>query len=53
MQDEWERELEAEEDLDLLFVTYNTKQITIEELIAIIAVHGFQAQVKEEAELKQ
>ena len=46
MEDEWERELESEDDLDLLFVTYNTKQITIEQLIATIAEHGFAAEVK-------
>jgi hypothetical protein len=39
--------LEAEEDLDLLFVTYNTNQITLEQLLAAIADHGFAAEVKE------
>jgi hypothetical protein len=41
--------LEADDDLDLLFVTFDQKQITIEELKATIAEHGFKAQVKEEA----
>ena len=47
MEDEWERELEAEEDLDLLFVKFDSKQITIEKLIAAIAEHGFEAELKE------
>ena len=53
MEDEWERELEAEEDLDLLFVKYNPQQITTDRLIAAIAEHGFEAQVQQEAELKE
>ena len=47
MEDEWERELEAEEDLDLLFVKYDAKQISIDSLKATIAKHGFQAELKE------
>ena len=39
--------MEAEEDLDLLFVRYNTKQITPESLKATIAEHGFEAELKE------
>lgn len=39
--------MEAEEDLDLLFVRYNTKQITLESLQATIAEHGFKAELKE------
>ena len=53
MEDEWERELESNEDLDVLFVTYNTKQIAIEKLVATIAEHGFEAQVQEEVEVKE
>lgn len=39
--------MEAEEDLDLLFVTYDTKRMTIEKLISTIAEHGFDAELKE------
>lgn len=47
MEDEWEREMEAEEDLDLLFVTYDPERITIEQLQATISAHGFKAELKE------
>ncbi len=53
VEDEWERELEAEEDLDLLFVTYDANKITMEHLNAVIAKHGFDAQVKEETEANE
>ena len=53
MEDEWEREIESDVDLDLLFVKFDTKQITIEQLKAAIAEHGFEAQVKEQVEDKE
>lgn len=47
VEDEWERELESEEDLDLLFVTYRPDQITLDELSRTIRDQGFTAEVKE------
>ena len=48
MEDEWERELESEQDLDLLFVTYKTGLITVDEMIKTIQKHEFEVQVKDE-----
>jgi hypothetical protein len=48
VEDEWEREIESEEDLDLLFVRYRPKDITIDELKKTISEHGFTAEVNEE-----
>ena len=47
VEDEWERELESDEDLDLLFVAYDPQQVTIETIIATIEEQGFSAEVKE------
>ena len=47
VEDEWERELEAEEDLDLLFVTYDANRLTVEQLLAKIEELGFEAKVVE------
>ena len=47
MEDEWERELESEEDLDLLFVSYDTKRITVDQLLEVISEFGFEAKVSE------
>ena len=44
MEGESERELEAEEDLDSLFVTCDSKQSTIENLTATIAELGYKAE---------
>ena len=51
VEDEWERELEAEEDLDLLFVTYNANRITVEQLLAKIEEFDFAAEVRPSHEL--
>jgi hypothetical protein len=48
VEDEWERELESEEDLDLLFVTYQTDRITVDKLLETIQAHEFQVEVKDE-----
>ena len=48
IEDEWEREMESETDLDLLFLTYDTGQVTIAELQKTIEEHGFKSEVKEE-----
>lgn len=47
VEDEWERNLESEEDLDLLFVTYDADTITVDELIEKIETFGFKAVVQE------
>jgi len=47
VEDEWERNLEAEEDLDLLFVSYDANRVTIEQLLEKIKTLGFEATVKE------
>ena len=48
MEDEWEREIESDEDLDLLFIKYQPDKITIEQLQQTIQEHGFEAEVTEE-----
>jgi hypothetical protein len=48
VEDEWERELVSDDDLDLLFVSYYPDKITVDEIIKKIAKHGFRATVKEE-----
>ena len=47
MEDEWERELESEEDLDLLFVSYDANRITVDQLLEAISEFGFEAKVSE------
>ena len=47
VEDEWERELESEEDLDLLFVTYETENVTVSKMIETIQQHEFEVQVKD------
>lgn len=47
MEDEWEREPESEESLNLLFVTYRTGGVTIEEMLETIQNLGFAATVRE------
>ena len=48
MEDEWERELESEQDLDLLFVTYQTERITLAKMLETIQKYEFKAKVKDE-----
>jgi hypothetical protein len=47
VEDEWERELISEEDLDLLFVKYDASRITVEQLLETITGFGFEAKVSE------
>ena len=47
VEDEWEREIESDVDLDLLFVKYDSEQITIEKLLRTITALGFKAEVKD------
>lgn len=42
--------MESEEDLDLLFVTYDAKQITVDQLLAKIREFEFEAKVSESDE---
>lgn len=46
VEDEWERELQSREDLDLLFATYDAQRVSLQEMLATIANHGFDAVVK-------
>jgi hypothetical protein len=48
VEDEWERQIESDEDLDLLFVSYRPSEITIDQLMKTISEQGFTAEVKEE-----
>ena len=47
VEDEWERELESEEDLDLLFVTYDARRIKVDALLDKIREFGFEVKVTE------
>jgi len=47
VEDEWERELVSEEDLDLLFVKYDANRITVEQLVQTIDEFGFEAKVSD------
>jgi copper chaperone CopZ len=47
VEDEWEREIESDKDLDLLFVTYDPERITVEQLSETIKKFGYEAKVKE------
>lgn len=48
VEDEWEREMDSDEDLDLLFVKYNPDGVTIEKLKEVVVLHEFQVEVKVE-----
>ena len=48
VEDEWERELESEESLNLLFVSYNNEDISIERMLQTIKGLGFEATVKDQ-----
>jgi hypothetical protein len=45
VEDEWTREMESVEDLDLLFVTFDPNRISVAELKKEIAEFGFEAEV--------
>ena len=47
VEDEWERELEADQDLDLLFVTYDDSQVSLDTIKETIREHGFEPEVKD------
>lgn len=48
MEDEWEREIESDQDLDLLFVVYQKERITVARLVKTIQDHKFQVEVRDE-----
>ena len=47
MEDEWERAPESEESLDLLFVSFEEAQVTIDKMLDTIKEQGFEAEVRE------
>lgn len=47
VEDEWDRNPEAIDLEDLLFVKYHPEQISIEQLLATIREQGFEAEVRE------
>jgi len=47
VEDEWTRELETVEDLDLLFVTYDPQEITVEKMLGIIKNFKYDPIVKQ------
>jgi hypothetical protein len=48
VEDEWEREMESEEDLDLLFVSFKPQQVSLDLMLETIRGHGFEVEVKSE-----
>ena len=46
VQDEWDRDPDALELEDLLFVTYNPEQISREQLIETIRKQGFEPEIR-------
>ena len=48
VEDEWDRDPEAIDLDDLLFVTYNPERTSIDKLLEIIKEQGFEAEVREQ-----
>ena len=49
VEDEWERGLESDDDLDLLFVTFDPKQINVAKMqktIRTTTEHNFEAKIR-------
>ena len=46
VEDEWDREIEAAEPLDLLYVTYDAQVITIGVILEAVGKEGFAAEVR-------
>ena len=46
VEDEWDRELEADEALDLLFVEYDGSQVTVKKMLETIDEHGLKGELK-------
>ena len=49
MEDEWQREIESDTDLDLLFITFHQQHTTLAKLLETIQEHGFRAEVEDES----
>ena len=47
VEDEWERQLESDEDLDLLFVTYDPTRVTVEKMRETISAYEFKVEVRD------
>ena len=47
IEDEWTREIETMEDLDLLFVTYDPQKITVEKMLQTIKNSEYDPIVKQ------
>ncbi len=48
--DEWDRKIESLEPLDLLYITYDAGQVTVEKMTEIVQEHEFKAEVKTESD---
>ena len=53
VEDEWEREIESDVDLDVLFIEYYADKITLDEIVKQIAGHGFRSTVQQEIQGKK
>ena len=47
VEDEWDRDPEAIDMEDLLFVTYNSEKISVDKLREVIREQGFDAEIRE------
>jgi hypothetical protein len=47
VEDEWDRDPEAIDLEDLLFVTYNPERMTIDKLLETVREQGFEAEIRE------
>ena len=48
VEDEWDRDPEAIDLDDLLFVTYNSESVSLDKLLETIREQGFEAEVREQ-----
>ena len=48
VEDEWDRDPEAIDMEDLLFVTYNSEKISVDKLREVIREQGFDAEIPEQ-----
>ncbi len=48
VEDEWDRKIESLEPLDLLYITYDAKKVTVDRMMEIVQEHEFKAEVKTE-----
>ena len=48
VEDEWDRDPEAIDMEDLLFVTYNSEKISVDKLREVIREQGFEAELREQ-----